>query len=355
MQRDSYYDNLKFVLIAFVVVGHFALTYLHGASSKPVTVVKDWIWLFNMPAFLFVSGMFAKNLYTLERGLRVDAISFYLVMYLGFSVVVQAVMATYSDPTFDIFHVYSIPWYFLALALLGVSLPFMARIRGGARVVVPAAAAFAMIAGFNDGFGSFLSLSRVVNFAPFYYAGYFMDREALKRAVAAVQGKPVYLLLDMVLLIVVFIMLWRVPEEYASTMNNLSMAYSPYHDCGDLPLATIVCMRVAWFGLAGAMTFGISVFVPLGETLYTELGQRTMQVYILHPLVYLPMRGFDFIPQYVAPYVPFDPWVVLGGSVLLTFVLAYPKFPARWLRKLQQSIRVDIGHDSDRAEDAGRL
>ena len=34
MQRDPYFDNLRFILIAFVVVGHFALVYQAGAYSQ---------------------------------------------------------------------------------------------------------------------------------------------------------------------------------------------------------------------------------------------------------------------------------------------------------------------------------
>lgn len=341
MQRDVYYDNLKYVLITLVVVGHFALTYLHGADSRPVTVFKDWIWIFHMPAFLFVSGMFAKGLYKPGRGLKVDSICFYLVMYLLFYCAVTAVMAIYEDPSFDPFIVYRIPWYFLALALLGATIPVAYQLRPGWRLVVPASVAVAVAAGFSTGFTSFLSLGRIINFAPFYYAGYFMDRGAYKGAVAKVQANPFLSSACVVLLGAVFISLWTAPKEYVQALNNLSMAYSSYADCGDLPVAVIAAMRVAWFPLAAAMTFAVSALVPMGKTFFSEPGQRTLQVYLLHPALYLPLRGLDIIPDYVSPVLPHTGTVILLAAALLTYVLAYPKFPARWLGNLQRSIRLD--------------
>ena len=347
MQRDVYYDNLRFVLIAFVVVGHFALAYLHGASSKPVSIFKDWIWVFHMPAFLFVSGMFAKGLYKPDRGLRVDAICFYLVMYLLFSCVIQAVMMTYSNAEFDLFHIYRIPWYFLALAMLGATLPIAANVRGGAKVVVPVAVLFAIIADSNDGFGSFLSLGRIVNFAPFYLAGYFMTTEDFKHIVQKIQAKGLYIVLDIAFLVAVFAALWFMPPVYSEAVFKLSMAYTPYSGFAELPLPEVVVLRSLWFVLAAAMLVAVSALVPMRRVFFSEMGQRTLQVYLLHPLVYLPMTGFQVIPRYVAPYVPCAGLASILFGFALTFLLAWPEFPARWLKRFQRSFRFvsKVGKD----------
>ena len=340
MQRDPYFDNLRFILIAFVVVGHFALVYQAGAYSHSIYTLKNWIWIFHMPAFLFVSGLFAKRIYVPSRGLDMNAIAFYLVMYVLFSIVIQLVSMTYSDAKFDLFHVYAIPWYFLALAILGASLPIVAHIRGGAKAVVPLAIAFAVLAGGSDGFGSFLSSGRIMNFAPFYFLGYFLDREVFERMVDVVQSKRLYVVLDVVFLAAIFVVLWVVPSEISSTMNALSMAYTPYAHCGELPLPAIVFMRVVWFALAFAMTFCVSALVPRRKVFYSEMGQRTLQVYLLHPLIYLPIRGFKVIPLFIPPAFMLDGWTVVVFGLAVTFLLAWPQAPARLLKRFQRSIRV---------------
>jgi len=61
MERNSFLDNLKFVLIALVVIGHVWNTYYRYSDSDLLRSFAVTIWLFHIPAFLFVSGLFSKN------------------------------------------------------------------------------------------------------------------------------------------------------------------------------------------------------------------------------------------------------------------------------------------------------
>ena len=58
-QRSAFYDNLKFILIALVLIGHFTGPLLD--YDYVLKVFWRWIYMFHMPAFLFVGGMFAKK------------------------------------------------------------------------------------------------------------------------------------------------------------------------------------------------------------------------------------------------------------------------------------------------------
>lgn len=53
--RSSYWDNAKGILIFLVLIGHFIMTY------RPLKPIFDSIYLFHMPAFLFISGLFSKK------------------------------------------------------------------------------------------------------------------------------------------------------------------------------------------------------------------------------------------------------------------------------------------------------
>lgn len=55
--RDTYWDSLKFVLIFLVVLGHMIEPYI--TSSKVILAVYNFIYLFHMPLFVFVSGRFS--------------------------------------------------------------------------------------------------------------------------------------------------------------------------------------------------------------------------------------------------------------------------------------------------------
>ena len=56
--REYQWDNLRFLLISLVVLGH--LWEIMGQAPYK-DVVYRIIYSFHMPAFLFLSGMFAKS------------------------------------------------------------------------------------------------------------------------------------------------------------------------------------------------------------------------------------------------------------------------------------------------------
>lgn len=55
-------DNLKFFLIFLVVLGHiFEEVIAAGNANWDVKSARFFIYLFHMPLFLFVSGIFSKK------------------------------------------------------------------------------------------------------------------------------------------------------------------------------------------------------------------------------------------------------------------------------------------------------
>ena len=59
-KRIPYFDNLKFILIYFVVLGHF-LAPLRGVIPG-VKFIYMIIYVFHMPLFIFILGYFSKSL-----------------------------------------------------------------------------------------------------------------------------------------------------------------------------------------------------------------------------------------------------------------------------------------------------
>lgn len=57
--RIAKWDNLKFFLILTVVVGHVAELYMGQSTS--LRAVLFYIYIFHMPAFIFLSGLFFKK------------------------------------------------------------------------------------------------------------------------------------------------------------------------------------------------------------------------------------------------------------------------------------------------------
>lgn len=57
--RIALFDNIKGLLIVLVVVGHVAHP-VHN-DNPAISCLFDVIYLFHMPLFVFVSGLFAKR------------------------------------------------------------------------------------------------------------------------------------------------------------------------------------------------------------------------------------------------------------------------------------------------------
>lgn len=58
-KRIDYWDNMKAVLIFLVVLGHVILPVRE--NNDVLSVLFYTIYLFHMPAFVFVAGFFSKN------------------------------------------------------------------------------------------------------------------------------------------------------------------------------------------------------------------------------------------------------------------------------------------------------
>ena len=81
-QRSNYWDNAKAILIFLVVLGHFLLPLENKVGG--VMATYWWVYLFHMPAFVFVSGVFSKS-YVEKMGKEFRLTGF-LVIYVVFTV-----------------------------------------------------------------------------------------------------------------------------------------------------------------------------------------------------------------------------------------------------------------------------
>lgn len=56
--RDTYFDSLKFILIALVVMGHVFDQNMNDSISL---AVNNTFYLFRIPLFIFISGYFCHK------------------------------------------------------------------------------------------------------------------------------------------------------------------------------------------------------------------------------------------------------------------------------------------------------
>lgn len=168
--RVAYWDNLKGFLILTVVFAHF----LWGFQTKhPLfNVAVDCIYLFHMPAFVFVSGYFGKG----NRSPSAEAVIRLLFLYFVFDGVMKLLFGYTS-----LLVPWRSHWYLLAVATWRVSARYLAKIPGIQLILL----AISVFAGFFPSINHTFSAARILAFYPFYMAGYLLkpeENDALLRA-----------------------------------------------------------------------------------------------------------------------------------------------------------------------------
>lgn len=336
-QRVFLFDNMKYILICLVVAGHFIGEFTDVDTT--MKVIWRWIYLFHMPAFIFIGGIFAKRIYTAEKGLRINTVAFYLAMGFLLYVSLWFVRRSY-DPgaKFDLINMGSIPWYFFALAAFAASLPLVAKVRGGAKTVIPLSVALAVAAGFVDGFDDFLVLGRIATYAPFYFAGYFIDARQYAGWVSGIRSRKIGIVGAIAVMALLFVALVVLPKSLTGTMATLATGHNPYSTSNNFPSYIDAGVRLLDFAVAVAMIVALSVLTPDKHLFFTEWGAATLQVYFWHPFIYYPVIGFGLLE----PLMPWGGAVAFVVGVLIATILAVPKWLGKPFILLKNAIKVDI-------------
>ena len=294
----------------------------------------------------------------------------------------------------DFLHTSGAPWYLLALLLWYLMIPFFAGCRGkvlplrhvcsnrrqqpserraqsdeGLQAVrahrgLPySLIAWLLLTGLSlaggylasgalAGIGDFLALDRVIAFAPFFFAGYFIGPERLmeflggqqenveapKRATSRRRSpegtskranRGIVLLLT-ALGLLCFVLIGTQTFDRLLPYKNVVYGawyyrFHPEQNPAAFPgaLATqLWLIRLAWFLVSGLMSFALLALMPNRQIpLLTTIGQRTLQIYILHRPIRDLLLASGFITA-AGPENSLHVLLLIALSLLMTLVLS---------------------------------
>src|SRR5690625_3012262 len=176
MQRNAYFDNARLVLIFLVVFGHMIQPFINGSTA--VNTFYMWVYTFHMPAFIFLSGFFAKGsgslayVGRLARRLLIPYLIFQVIYTIFYIYVGQM-----SVPT-DLFYPRWSLWFLLSLFCWHLLLIIFKRFPP--LISLALALQLGVIVGYFSEVGHTYSLSRTIVFFPFFLAGYWVTKEHLR-------------------------------------------------------------------------------------------------------------------------------------------------------------------------------
>ena len=279
-KRIFYFDNAKFILIFLVVLGH-VISPLKENDTMLLSLYSA-IFLFHMPAFIFISGYFSKG-YN-KKGYLLKITKKILLPYFIFQIIYSIFYywnGQSANLHFNLFQPHWTLWFLLSLFCWNLLLYLFAKLKWTGLVI---AIILGITIGYLDQIGSFLSLSRTFVFFPYFLLGYLLEAKHLtfikKIKHSSLIGTAV-LLITMLLFGLFFpkdAMDWLLGDTSYASMGTLE--------------AIDGLKRLVQYGLTAIVILGFMAIVPSKGFTFTVIGRRTLYIYLLHGFIIKTMQTF---------------------------------------------------------------
>ncbi|WP_414842186.1 acyltransferase family protein [Enterococcus saccharolyticus] len=307
-RRDPFFDNAKFLLMILVVFGHLLQPFI--AEAKWSNDLYFTIYTFHMPAFIFISGYFAKS-FDYKKGQQI-CISFqkFILPYIIFQWLYSLfywLIGTNDSFSFQL-HVpnWSL-WFLVSSFFWQISLYFFQKV--SPKMGITVSVLLSLLVGYLPFIGRELTLQRTVVFLPFFVMGYYLQKESVERFENMKNRQW---------LMVIFAAIYGLIHWIGPVNKYIFFGSKPYEDFLNFPeWGAMVRIVTLILGCVGILAF--FACVPTKEKFYTSCGKYTMVAYLLHGFIVKGVRGIsgDVIPLNGLTLV-----LIFLVSIALTYLLA---------------------------------
>jgi fucose 4-O-acetylase-like acetyltransferase len=306
--RDPWLDNAKGLLVTLVVVGH-AWSVL--ADTEDTAWAYDFLYLWHIPAFVFVSGYLSKS-FEWDRRRLVGLVHTLLVPYLIFEpalywyrveVVGEEVGNTlWLEPHWTM-------WYLVVLLLWRLVTPIL-KLHW---LMLPVSVVVSLAGGLWT--TDVLMLPRFLGLLPFFVLGLHLKPRHLARL------DDVWVRVAAVPALVIMGAMALFTDEWARTA--VFWYDAGYEDVGIDPVIGFQTrLTVMALGLLG--TFSVLALVPRRSLGWlTAMGASTMVVYLFHGFFIKTGKLFGW-PEWAAEHVVTGFVITTVAGVALAMLLASP-------------------------------
>ena len=306
-ERSYLLDNLKGLLIVFVVIGHFFDVW--ASKYFNIRFIYTFIYLFHMPCFIFISGYLTKD----PEKSRGNAFEKLLVPYIVMSIlwktyctIFSIVLHGYSSKllSFSILNPAYGLWYLQALFIWRYFLKDILKIKYSLLVSI----LLSLLVGTVNEFGTVLSMSRVIVYLPFFLAGYYVRHKNYLPEILSISKKHAWIIVFITGCVALLLSL------QSNSLFRFLFYYNSYRLLGLNDVVGIITRAMTLFvGLM--MTAALFNILPDKETKLVQIGRNSMVVYIGHFYIayYFHNRFYDL--------TEFN--ILLSGSFLIFLTILF--------------------------------
>ncbi|WP_117168375.1 acyltransferase family protein [Paraliobacillus sediminis] len=269
MKRDAFFDNAKFILIFLVVFGHMIQPFTQDSAIMRVSY--DFIYLFHMPAFILLSGFFAKGIG--NAGYIWNLTKKLVFPYIIFQGVYSAYYYLIGNASWQtpIFQPHWSLWFLLSLFSWHLLLIVFKKMPPLAGII--SAVGIGIIVGYINGIGAEYSLSRTFVFFPFFLMGYWITKDQIKNLTHPIVKHVSFAIMSIVVILLVYL------PSFSSHWLLGSFAFADL----DQPIWGGF-IRLGIYLIATILICSLFAWIPRKQYRWTNLGQQTLYVYLLHGL-----------------------------------------------------------------------
>ncbi len=335
MNRVAKWDNAKAILIYCVVLGHFVAAYQDKAAVY--RSVFFFLYLFHMPGFFLISGLFSKRFANEERLNGRKFVPLLILCLVGIFLRFLS-RVIFTKASIKVFDMSGASWFLFTLAVCYLLTWLVHKI--DVVYVLVISIMTGCIVCYDKTLSSYFAVYRIVTFFPFFYLGYILDEQKFRNALDRL---PVRLISAAGLLIFAFLC-WKHPGVWR--FKKLITGANHYYTMKFPITAWTWVYKVLYYAAALIAVLAVLSIVPSKKVpLMTAVGGKTLTIFLLHFFFIeickrIPWFKAIALGQHHVPAL----LLFAGTSLLVVLFLSIPVFsiPFQWIlhpkeRKERQS------------------
>ena len=299
--RNSYWDNLKGILIILVVCGHLCERYIDDSS-----LLKHlWImaYSFHMPLFIFVNGYFARKSSRPAVGKSLKMLKYYLLMQVLFVLgnwLIQKKdleISILSDPSYCCWYLIFLVWAYLITAVLPKESDRLLKWTGASIIL-------SLLVGFDVSVGHAYGVGRTFYFLPYFLMGAWWADTG--REIRSTKKKKAACAM---VAVVVFFFVWQLGS--ADWFNrSVFSGHKSYEALYPDHLLFGLVNKAGAYILAIVLAYLVANIVPRRKTVFCFFGRHTLLIYLVHIFV-LPMEFYLIKDIVFVKWKEFNSFIIL--------------------------------------------
>lgn len=282
MERDNRIDTLKGVLISFVVLGHCLLW---GGQKS---VFANWIYLFHMPFFVFLSGYLTHaNSHSFWKGVLSVAESYIVYQLLKGFLLGYSSIALLMTPAPMMWYLFAlIIWRCLYYLWNNIIEDKSKKLRSNLNIIMAVVwVALGLFVGLFCQFGKVFALSRIIVFAPFFWFGTMAQEYDFISFCKKIPRWTALLILVATLGFIV----WLTPQGWLDVRETVRCV-----KCYDMIGGTMIGLtgRTAYYVLAIVISIALTTLV-IENKIISRIGKDSLKYYLFHGVILMFMSFFN--------------------------------------------------------------